>query len=139
MAKRGRKKKFNNPYKVDNEKANEIRSLNNSELISRTAMEYKNWMASIDLKKNDAGLALLKEQISNINEEIEENPEYVKALEEFERIKEELVSEELARLKEEKKNLLQPYNEDTKTFKGLFQLSMDELNERRSKGLITVE
>lgn len=133
---RGKKPKFNNPYKIPNEKASEVWGLPNKELVERIDVEYRNWQAVIRLRKDDAGISSLKEQKNHIQDEIKSDPRYLKAEAEFQAIKEELITEELARLDEELKNLLQPYNEDAKSFKGLFRLCIDELNRRRTAGLL---
>ena len=44
-------KKFNNEYKVPNEKADEIRNLNNKELVNKASVDYQNWQAAIRQKK----------------------------------------------------------------------------------------
>jgi len=133
---RGRPQK-QNKYKVPLEKAEEILDLKNEELVSRASLEYRNWMASVDQKKEDPELNRVKEQLKNINEEIKGTPEFIKAEEAFNKVKESLVDEETARLKEELKNLMGPFTEDINAFKGMFKTAMDEMNERRIHGKLT--
>jgi hypothetical protein len=134
-----KKTKFNNEYNIPNEKADEVRKLDNQALIERTSIEYKNWLASRDMKKNDPEITRLKDSIKDINEHIKEDPDYQKAEAAFVAVKEALVSEELARFKEELKNLNEPYNEDIKFFRGMFQLAMDEISNRKANGLLQVK
>lgn len=132
-----KKQKFNNPYKVPNEKADEIFKLENEKLIQEVDVQYRNWQAVIVQKKTDPQVTDLKEQKTTIVEEIENHPKYVEAFENFKKIKEDLVTEELARIKEELKNTLEPYKEDIDHFRGMFRLCMDELNSRIQKGAIS--
>lgn len=136
MSKKNGKAKFNNKYKIPNEKADEIRSLGNKQLIERVAIEYRSWATSIENKKKDPELLRVKEAISSINKDIKENAEYKKLEEEFKQKKEELIDEEMTRLQEEQKNLLQPVNEDIQYFKGVFIIAIDELGHRKDYGLL---
>ena len=129
-------KKFNNEYKVPNDKANEIRGFNNKELVNKASVDYQNWQAVIRQKKADTDIKSTKDQIKDLTEEMKTNPEYQKAEEEFKTKKEELITEDHARLKEELKNLNEPYNEDVKSFEGLFKLAMDEIDERKRSGVL---
>jgi len=136
MSKKKKKKKFNNPYKIDNTLADEIRNIPNDGIIERAASEYRNWMASEEQKKSDPEVVAVAAALKDIYEEIKSDPEYVKAKEEFDSVVESLVSEELERRKEELKNLKEPYLEDIKRFRGCFRLAMDEITERKQKGLM---
>lgn len=131
-----RKLKFNNQHKVPNEKANEIWGLPNEQLIKEVDLQYQNWHGVLAQKKTDPLLDSLKEQKTSILEEITSHPQYVEALEKLERTKNELITEELERIKEELKNTLEPYKEDADSFRSLFRLCMDELNNRIRKGII---
>ena len=128
------KRRFNNPYHIDNEVANEILALNNVEIIEKATGEYNNWWSSVRLKKNDSAILSIKSAIKDINDDIKENPEYIKLEEEFKKKKDELVSEELASFQEQLKNLNQPYNEDVKRFRDMFRLAMDEITRRKQTG-----
>ena len=129
-------KKFNNEYKVPNEKADEIRNLNNKELVNKASVDYQNWQAVIRQKKADTDISSTKDQIKDFMEEMKANPEYLEAEDNFKTKKEELVTEDHARLKEELKNLNEPYNEDVKSFESLFKLAMDEIDERKRSGVL---
>jgi hypothetical protein len=131
-----RKSKFNNPHKVPNEKASEIWSLANEKLIEEVDLHYRNWQAVNSQKKSDPQVENLKDQKVNILNEIISHPKYVEAENNFQKIKEELITEEFERIKEELKNILEPYKEDIEHFRGLFRVCMDELNNRIQKGLI---
>jgi predicted nucleic acid-binding Zn-ribbon protein len=133
---KGKKKgpKFNNPYKIPNETANEIRSLDNPDLVARAALEYKNWVASMKTKKMDGHISDLKDQIKGLRDEIKHKPEVIEMEEKLKKFKDDLVSEEQAKLEEEVKNLSQPHNEDVKSFKGVFQVAMDEVARRKDSG-----
>lgn len=130
--------KYNNKHKVPNEKANEIRSLNNKDLVDRVSMEYQNWEAVKRQKKGDEEITRTKDLIKVFTEDMKADPEYQKAEEEFKTKKEELITEDHARLKEELKNLNEPYNEDIKSFEGLFKISMEELEDRKSSGVLSI-
>lgn len=132
-----RKSKYNNPYKIPNEKANEIYGLSNEELVKRTNIEYKNWLAAQKQKKDDPQIATVKEQIKELQEsEIKGDTEYQELAAKLEEMKFNLTSEDLARFKEELKNLTDPYNEDIKSFKSMFQLAMDEISRRREAKIL---
>jgi len=133
------KVKFNNEYKIPNEKADEIWRLSNKELINRIALEYKNWTATEAQKKDDPKIAALKNQIKELMDAMKEDPAYLEAEEQFQNRKDELESEELSRYREELKNESGPYREDVALYKGLFQLSMDELDKRKSSGLLKLD
>jgi DNA-binding phage protein len=47
------------------------------------------------------------------------------------------MTEELARYTEEHKNLLQPFNEDIARFRGMFKVAIEELDNRKDKGIIS--
>jgi hypothetical protein len=133
------KSKYNNKYKVPNERADEIWSLSNKALVSRVNTEYNNWIMSEVYRKDDMGLCRLKDQIKQEEAAIKEDPEYIKLEEEFTRRKEELVTEELAKWKEELKNMAQPFNEEVAMFKNIFKLAMDELTRRKQEGLLKLD
>jgi uncharacterized secreted protein with C-terminal beta-propeller domain len=126
--------KFNNPYHIANEKADEIRGLDNQALVARAAIEYKNWLSSVKNKKNDGHLLDIREQIKGLKDEINHKAEVIELAEKLKKLKEDLISEEQARLEEEAKNLNQPHNEDIKAFKGVFQIAMDEIAKRKDSG-----
>ena len=128
------KPKFNNPYHIPNDRADEIRALDNRSLVERAALEYKNWLASIKIKKNDGAVLDVKEQIKNLRDTIKKDQRFIEKSDELEKLKDGLVTEEQAKLEEELKNLNQPHNEDVKAFKGVFQVAMDEVARRRETG-----
>jgi len=136
---KNRKKKFNNSYKIPDHIATEILNLNNKEIISRVSMEYANWMASEDLKKADPALKAVRAQIKELNEEVNESQEVQELETKLKDLKETLYSEKLETYKEESKNLLNPYKEDINFFKVCFRLTMDEVNRRRTEGLLTID
>lgn len=139
MAKKKKKEKFNNPYKIPNDIADEVRRLPNPELVGRAAQEYRNWMGAVRAKKVDGEVQRLKEDIKNVKKDITEHPEIVRLSEELEKKTQELISEELARMQEELKNANQPHNEDIKNFRDLFKLAMDEVNDRRDMGVLKIQ
>jgi hypothetical protein len=135
MAKKSRAK-YNNKYKIPNDKVLELRQLSNPELVGRCTLEYCNWVNTIKMKKDDAAIQNAKSAIKDIKESIKENPEFQELEAEFIKKKEELITEELAKYQEELKNLLQPYNEDVAHFRGMFKVAIEELDERKKKGLV---
>jgi len=66
------------------------------------------------------------------------NGEYTEVSAVTDGTKEELVTEDHARAKEELKNLNEPYNEDIKSFENLFKLCMAEIKDRKSAGLLDI-
>jgi len=138
MAKKSRAR-YNNEFHVENSKADEIRALPNDALLGRCTMEYKNWMASVKMKKEDSAIAAVKSAMKEIRDGIKEDPEYIKLEEEFKAKKEELITEELADYQEQLKNLIQPYNEDVAEFRGLFRVAIEELDARKGKGLLNAK
>lgn len=128
--------KFNNPFKVPNQQATEIRSASHKELIARASIEYQNWQAVKSQKKSDPQIKNVKDDIKEFETEIKEDPRYQELEEEYKTRKEELITEDHARLKEELKNLNEPYNEDIKAFENLFKLCMDEIKTRKESGLL---
>ena len=139
MAKKKKSKsKFNNPYKVPNDKADEIRALSNPELVSRAALEYENTKMFERIKKNDTDLNASREQMKTLKQDIESHPEYIEAKEALRIKKEELISETQASLEEEIKNLAQPLNEDIQNSRGLFKVAMDEVNARKQSGTLKI-
>ena len=128
--------KYNNKHKVPNDKASEIRGLNNKELVDRLSLEYRNWETVKNQKKGDEDICRTKDLIKDFTESMKADPDYQQAEEDFKAKKEELITEDHARLKEELKNLNEPYNEDIKSFEGLFKISMEELEDRKSSGVL---
>ena len=128
--------KFNNKFAVPNDKADEILKLSNDLLIDRATIEYSNWMACVDQKREDLEIERVKDSIKNLKDEIKSDPGYIKLEEEFKAKKEELISEEQARFQEQLKNLLEPFNEDISSFRGMFRLAMEEIKERKLKGAL---
>jgi hypothetical protein len=135
MAKK-KKIEANNPFKVPNEKADEVRGLSNDDLIIRTSMEYQNLRAAERIKKNDPELQRLKEEVATFRSEIKNNPEVMELEEQLKNKKKELVEEDQARLEEELRNQAQPFNEDIQSFRSVFMLAMDEINRRREMGVL---
>ena len=134
-----RQKRSNNSYKLPNQTATDIIDLNNKDLISRVALEYANWTASVNLKKEDPELKAVNAQIKDLENEVKDMDEVMELEYKLKELKESLCSEKLDTYKEQKKNLMEPYNEDIKFFKGCFQLSIDEMNRRKKEGLLTVD
>lgn len=130
--------KFNNPFKVPNEKATEIRSCNHKELVARASIEYQNWQAVKSQKKNDSQIQNVRTDIKEFENQIKEDPRYQELEEEYKTRKEELITEDHALLKEELKNLNDPYNEDIKSFENIFKLCMDEIKVRKESGLLDI-
>jgi ribosomal protein S20 len=128
--------KYNNPFKVPNEKSEEIRKCPHKDLIARASQEYENWQAVKRQKKNDPQIQNIKTQIKEFDKEIKEDPRYQELEEEYKTRKEELVTDDHARAKEELRNLNEPYNEDIKSFENLFKLCMEEIKERKDAGLL---
>jgi hypothetical protein len=128
---RKRKVKYNNPYKIRNELANEIRALPNAELADRASLEYVNWMASEKLKKEDPAISAVRGSLKDISESIKDSDEYKAAKEAFDKVVDSLMDASEVTYKEELRNLLQPYVEDIKLFKGCCKIALDEINRRR--------
>jgi len=128
----------NNKHKVPNEKANEIRNLNNQELVGRVSMEYKNWEGVKKAKKGDEDIVRTKDRIKDCVEAMKSDPEFKKLEDDFKAMKEALITEDHARYKEELKNFTEPYNEDIKAFEGLFKVSMEELDDRKASGILNL-
>jgi len=137
MAKKRSRAKFNNPHKIPNDVATEIRQLNNEKLIARITLEYRNWVASQEAKKKDPELVKAADMIKEAKEEIKNQPEYQEMVEEHKSKLEAYMTEELARYTEEHKNLLQPFNEDIARFRGMFKVAIEELDNRKDKGIIS--
>jgi predicted transcriptional regulator len=133
MAKR-KKPKFNNQYKIDNSRADEIRSLPNDKLVERASLEYCSWKETERLKKEDPEVAAVRAKLKDVTEAIKEDPQYVKAKEDFNAVVDTLIDESEATYKEELKNLMQPFSEDLKLFRGSCRLAWDEINARRLSG-----
>jgi len=134
-----KKPKFNNEHKVPSDLANEIWGMNNKELISKSSLEYANWEAVKKQKKEDSEIIATKSMVKQLEEQMKEDPQYIEAEEKFKALKESLVTEDLARYKEELKNLNQPYSEDIRLYEGMFKVAMDEVNKRKKSGMLTVE
>jgi hypothetical protein len=130
MGKR-KKLKFNNPYKIDNETADDIRALKDDELIDRVAKEYVSWMHTEKERREDPEIVAIRERLKDLSEDIKSDEKYKKAKEEFDAVVESLIDDSQASYKEEMKNLVEPYAEDLKLFKGCFKIAMDEVNRRR--------
>ena len=130
------KKKFNNPHQVDNEKADEILRLDNGKLVDEAASNYRGLSRVEMLKKEDGQIISLNEQLIELRDEIKNDPQVVDLEDQLKALKENLLSEEQARLEEEIKNMRQPYTEDVKTIKGIYKLCMDEINRRRDNGIM---
>jgi len=139
MARGKWKKKGNtNEYKLGDQELQDILGLGNTELIGKASSEYANWMASEKLKKEDATLAAVSAQIKDLEDDIKTQDDYQKIKEELDAKFEELADESLARYKEEKKNLMEPYKEDINRFRGSFKAAMDEINRRKHEGKLVV-
>ena len=130
-----KKPKFNNPHGVPNDTADEIRALDNEKLVERCSLEYNDWMAFERIKKNDPKTASLKEEIKGLKSEIDSDEELVKMKAAYDRRKEELISEEQARLQSELKNELEPLQEDVKFSRSRFRVAMDEISHRNKLGV----
>jgi hypothetical protein len=136
---RGRKIEGSNDYGLGQFEFDEILKLNNKEIIGKASSEYANWMASEKLKKEDSELAVVTARIKELEEEIKTSDEYLKIKEKLDNLVEELTDESLARYKEEKKNLVEPYQEDIKRFRGSFKAAMDEINKRKHEGKLIID
>lgn len=128
--------KYNNQFKVRNDLADEIRRCSHNDLIARASVEYENWLAVKQQKKNDPQIQNTKDDIKAFDDAIKEDPEFQQLETDFKDAKEAMVTEDHARAKEELKNLNQPFNEDIKSFENLFKLCMEEIRERKSAGLL---
>jgi hypothetical protein len=130
MAKR-KKVKYNNPYKILNSVADEIRGLPDTQLVDRASLEYVAWMESERLKREDGEVAAVRGMLKDIDEAVKESDEYKDAKAAFDAVVEGLVDASKEQYLSQLKNLLQPYTEDIKQFKGCTKLAWDELNKRR--------
>jgi len=128
---RKRKVKYNNPYKIRNELANEIRALPNGELANRASLEYTSWMASEKLNKEDSEISAVRGSLRDLSEAVKESDEYKEAKEAFDKVVDSLIDASEATYKEQLRNLIQPYAEDIKLFKGCCKIALDEINRRR--------
>lgn len=126
-----KKVQFNNPYKVLNSVADEIRGLPDSSLVDRASLEYVAWMESERLKREDDEILAVRAMLKDIDEAVKESEEYAAAKAAFDAVVESLVDESKEQYLAQLKNLLQPYTEDIKQFKGCTKLAWDELNKRR--------
>lgn len=129
--------KYNNKYKIPNDTADEIRKLSNEKLLDRTTLEYRNWEGAMEAKKKDPELLRQWELLKNAKDDIKNQPEYQEMIERHKAEIEEYMTEELARLNEEYKNLLQPFNEDVARFRGMFKIAIEELDDRQKRGIIS--
>ena len=136
-------KKFNNPYKIDSDKASEIWHLPNEELVRRANLEYKNIASNEKRKKNDPEIVKLSADEKELKKHIENHPNMLKLKEKHE--EEQRVLEDtdpeineylntLATVKSELSNERSEYQRDAREFKGLFKLCMDEINYRLDNG-----
>jgi len=119
--KKSKRQKKNNPHNVPNDKANEIRGLSNDDLLNRLSLEYSNWIASEQNKKDDPEIRKVKEQLKDLSEQAKEDPQYI---------------EMEAKLKEKLEDILGPYSEDIKLFKGMFKVAIEEMGKRKKEGLM---
>lgn len=136
-------KKYNNPYKVDNDKATEIWELPNEELVKRLNREYQNIETNQKRKKNDPEIVRLTEEEKELKEAVQNHPRMVELKERHEQEQKALEDTDpeinqllvdLATVKEELSNERKEYTADTKEFKGLFRLCMDEVKFRIESG-----
>lgn len=128
-------RKYLSPYKIPNDKTEEIRRLSNQELVLRSHQEYKSWVATVKSKKNDPQINSIAQQIKAKNEEIKADPRFQELQEEFSSRKEELMDEEFLSLKEDKKALTEGFNSDISLYRGCFREAMDEIDRRRQGGV----
>lgn len=135
--------KFNNPYKVDSDKAIEIWNLPNDELVKRTNLEYNNIDANEKRKKNDPEIVKLTADEKELKTAIENHPNMIKLKEKHEEelklledtdpdINQYLI--ELTTVKSELTNERSEYSRDSREFKALFKICMDEINYRIDNG-----
>lgn len=134
MGKKASRAKYNNHFQVPNETAEVILRLSNKELADRSHLEYCNWQSVVSQKKDDPQIMRAKSSLQDVNAQVKEDPRYIAAEEELKRIKEELVSEEMARLQEELRNVIQPFTDDLKAFKNMFRLTVAEISRRKDSG-----
>ena len=134
--KKSKRQKKNNPHNVPNDKANEIRGLSNDDLLNRLSLEYSNWIASEQNKKDDPEIRKVKEQLKDLSEQAKEDPQYIEMEAKLKEKLEDILGEDGARFKEELKNLVQPYSEDIKLFKGMFKVAIEEMGKRKKEGLM---
>lgn len=125
-----------NKHGITFDRVQEIANLDNQSLINRLSIEYKNWVQTDKYKKDDPEIMKVQESLKSVKENVVTDQRYIDAKENLQKIKEELVDEEQARLEEELKNLAQPFLEDIKLYRGMFKTAMDELAQRREKGLL---
>lgn len=136
-------KKYNNPYKIDSDKAATIWGLTNDELVKRVNLEYKNIESNDKKKKNDPEIVKLASDEKELKDAVEKHPNMVKLKEQQEeekRVLEDTDSDinkclvELATVKSELSNERSEYSADSREFKGLFKLCMDEIAHRLDNG-----
>lgn len=136
-------KKYNNPYNIDSDKAIEIWSMGNGDLLQRMKLEHSNWKNNEKRKKHDPEINSLLEQQKKFKKSVENHPEMVKLKERHDQelkllqdtndeINDLLVS--IATLDSELANERSEYNRDNKEFKGLFSLCLDEVKRRVEYG-----
>lgn len=133
MAKK--KKKFNNPHKVPNEEADELRNLGNEDLLQKLRNFHQNLIYAERAKKSDPEIMRIKEALVEFKEEIKNHPDVVEKEEALKAFKEGLVEEEQARLEEELKNIRQPIADDVTNSRNRFRFCMEELNSRCDMGI----
>ncbi len=131
-----KRSKANNKYKIPNDIADEIRKLSNDKLLDRTTLAYRNWEASMEAKKKGPELLKQWELLKSAKDDIKSQSEYQEMIERHKAEVDEYMTEELSRLNEEYKNLLQPFNEDVARFRGMFKIAIEELDDRKKRGVI---
>jgi len=130
--------KFNNPYKIPNDVADDVRRLSNKDLVDKATSEYNTWKINERLKKNDGALAQKKKELKDLNQAVNTHAEVVKLQDLLKAKKLEIEDEIKATVQEELKNLNAPYNEDIKAARDLFRLAMDEISHRKQLGAFDV-
>lgn len=130
--------KFNNPYKIPNDVADDIRRLSNKDLIDKATSEYNSWKINERMKKNDGALAAKRKELKDINKAVNNNSEVDKLAEQLKLKKLEVEDEIKATVQEELKNLSSDYNEDIKESRDLFKFAMDEISHRKQLGAFDV-
>lgn len=137
--------KFNNPYKIDSNKAIEIWNLPNEELVKRVNTEYQNIEVNDKRKKNDPEILKLAADEKELKEAIANHPNMLKLLEKQEEERKNLevmdpeinqYLNELTSVKSQLSNERSEYQRDAREFKGLFKLCMDEIKYRIDNGTL---
>jgi hypothetical protein len=138
--KKGKKKKqrFNNPYKIENSVADDVRRLSNKDLVDRATLEYQNWKMYERTKKTDGEIERLRGDLKKVRDEVTNNAQVVEMKDKLKKLQDELTDAAEATLKEELKNLNQPHTEDIRKAKSLFQLALDEIANRKVMGAFEI-